>query len=276
MAAFFDVDGTLYAVPGDPTGGGTTLLHLLHTADWRGIGSLLRCALLLPVVFAMFVLDKTDRVFSMWFMSTLSLRRVPVPVIERRIQQFCASPTFGAMVVRCVHERLQWHLEQGHLVVLLSASALPITGPIAEHFKAHVACGSQCPTTAPPDGCEPVVTRGTFRNTLLVGKVKEQVLAQLIETYSIDSTASFAYSDHPTDEAMLRCVGHPCATNPTSKMRKLAKENSWPVLEDDAAWMGRAGADESRAGEGPGLRLAVMGLLTEAVPLLFKEAASKL
>ena len=72
-AAFFDVDGTLYHLDGDPTGAGTALIHLFRVSrahsTLRGAAYAL---LIVPIVLALFSLDKfaEDRVFSMWFMTT--------------------------------------------------------------------------------------------------------------------------------------------------------------------------------------------------------------
>lgn len=49
--------------------------------------------------------------------------------------------------------------------------------------------------------------RAHYRNALLVGEVKQRLLAKLFEQYAVDAASSFAYSDHPTDAPMLRSVG---------------------------------------------------------------------
>ena len=66
----------MYAVNGDPTGGGTALIHLWRISRGHsGLKGNAFALLWLPILLGMFVLDKADRVFSMWFMATLSLRR---------------------------------------------------------------------------------------------------------------------------------------------------------------------------------------------------------
>ena len=104
---------------------------------------------------ALFALDKADRVFSMWFLSSLTLRGVDVSAVKRHdigfhssqrrqqcscgqvegyMRSFCGSVSFERMVVRSAAQRLESHRAAGHLIILLSASPLPITKPIAEHF----------------------------------------------------------------------------------------------------------------------------------------------
>ena len=85
------------------------------------------------------------------------------------------------------------------LIVLVSATSLVVTKGLAEHFGAHIVCGSVCPRS-PNDadgGCR--ITRAHYRNSLLVGEVKEELLARLISEHKIDAASSFAYSDHPSD-----------------------------------------------------------------------------
>ena len=50
------------------------------------------------------------------------------------MRSFCGSVSFERMVVRSAAQRLESHRAAGHLIILLSASPLPITKPIAEHF----------------------------------------------------------------------------------------------------------------------------------------------
>lgn len=265
VAAFFDVDGTLYSVKGDPTGASTVVLHLLRMAAWRGIGAPVRAALLLPLLVVLFLLDKADRVFSMWFMSTLQLTGIPVAVMEDYVRGFAESDTFQSMLVPSACARLEHHLQQGHIVILVSASGMPITKPIAEHFKAHVACGSHCPSVHVSVRGEygERISRAHFKNALLVGEVKSQALALMFERYNIDAAASFAYSDHPTDEGMLAAVGHPFAINPVKKMRKLASTRGWPVLEDDSV---------PEAGQS--FKTVLEDLWREGLPVLFGAAVS--
>ena len=146
-AAFFDVDGTLYDIDGDPTGAGTALLHTFRVSrEHSALKGAALGVLLLPIVLACFLLDKADRVFSMWFMTTLSLRGVSSDLVERYMSSFCASALFqDEMVVGSTRAQLERHQAEGHLIILISATSLVITRPIAEHFGAHIVCGSICP-----------------------------------------------------------------------------------------------------------------------------------
>jgi phosphoserine phosphatase len=63
----------------------------------------------------------------------------------------------------------------------------------------------------------------------------ENEKARSIEQYAaeenIDLAQSCAFSDSSADVPMLSAVGHPVATNPTRRLRRVAQERHWPILE---------------------------------------------
>jgi phosphoserine phosphatase len=63
------------------------------------------------------------------------------------------------------------------------------------------------------------------------GPSKVDAVGELAAARGYDLADSYAYSDSYSDRPLLECVGHPTAVNPDRALRKLAVENSWPVLE---------------------------------------------
>jgi HAD superfamily hydrolase (TIGR01490 family) len=55
--------------------------------------------------------------------------------------------------------------------------------------------------------------------------------ARCIRELGYDLEASTAYSDSHTDLPFLEAVGHPVVVNPDRKLRRIAAERGWPVLE---------------------------------------------
>jgi len=55
--------------------------------------------------------------------------------------------------------------------------------------------------------------------------------ARCIRELGYDLDASTAYSDSHTDLPFLEAVGHPVVVNPDRKLRRIAAERGWPVLE---------------------------------------------
>jgi len=46
-----------------------------------------------------------------------------------------------------------------------------------------------------------------------------------------DFEASYFYSDSVNDVPLMERVTHPVATNPDAKLRVIAAERNWPVIE---------------------------------------------
>ena len=87
---------------------------------------------------------------------------------------------------------------------------------------------------------EVICNRLEFRNHVATGRVLAPLLAEnekarsiraWAEQEGIDLAQSCAFSDSSADVPMLSSVGHPVATNPTRRLRRIAIENNWPILE---------------------------------------------
>ena len=87
---------------------------------------------------------------------------------------------------------------------------------------------------------EVICNRLEFKGHMATGRVHGNLLAESEKARSIreyaakegiDLADSCAFSDSFADVPMLSAVGHPVATNPTRKLRRVALENFWPILE---------------------------------------------
>src|SRR5947207_9321226 len=87
---------------------------------------------------------------------------------------------------------------------------------------------------------EVICNRLEFKNHIATGRVLTPLLAEnekarSIRDYAaaegIDLAQSCAFSDSSADVPMLSSVGHPVATNPTRRLRRIALEKNWPILE---------------------------------------------
>ena len=205
MAAFFDVDGTLWRVfRQDPTGAATAIVHLLGIRYNHSKAQFaMLCTLLVPLLLTFAACDLTDRVLSNFLMSTMQLNGVPVQTVNHYSADLIRSDAFAKMVIQNAFARLREHLQLGHLVVLVSATPIPLTRRLAEYFGAHVACGSVCEES---QSGEPLYIRAQSINQLLVGDTKVLMLADLVKRYDIALEESFAYGDHVTDVPMLEAV----------------------------------------------------------------------
>ena len=123
-------------------------------------------------------------------------------------------------------ERLQYHLEQGHRVVIVSGMFTPCLELICQHLGVTDWIGTQI----------------EYRNGRCTGRILPPVIKGLdkveqVQRYfkernlQVDWDAGFAYGDSFSDRDLLELVGNPTAVHPDPALRKLAQDNGWQILE---------------------------------------------
>lgn len=119
-------------------------------------------------------------------------------------------------------ELIEQHRAAGHDVIIVSTSGAEVVTPIGEMLGAdHV-----------------IATRMVTHEGRYTGRVefyaygdnKAEAMKAIAAERGYDLAASYAYSDSGTDTPMLSAVGNPFAVNPDRALRRVAKENGWPVL----------------------------------------------
>jgi len=116
------------------------------------------------------------------------------------------------------------HRAQGHEVWIVSAVPEALGRLIAAKVGATGALGT---VAVEENG----FLTGEFEGGLLHGPRKGIAVRELAAREGFDLEASYAYGDSANDESMLDAVGHPCAINPDSKLRRICKERGWPIHE---------------------------------------------
>ncbi|MGL5124199.1 MAG: HAD-IB family hydrolase [Fusobacteriaceae bacterium] len=124
----------------------------------------------------------------------------------------------GNRVYKYSRDRVQWHKSQGHKVIFISGSPDFLVKRMAEKMGADDYCGS-CYLTA---------------ENKLTGEVKPmwdtpnkiKAIGIFCEKYNITLEDSYAYGDTNGDYGMLSLVGHPKAVNPSKELINKIKSNS--------------------------------------------------
>jgi HAD superfamily hydrolase (TIGR01490 family) len=116
------------------------------------------------------------------------------------------------------------HKAAGRRVFLVSASPTEIVRPVADMLGIDEVIASR------------VVVGDDGRYTGEVelwnhGPAKPQAMLDAAETWGLDLSGSFAYSDSATDLPMLETVGHPVAVNPDKALATIARERGWPMMK---------------------------------------------
>ncbi len=121
-------------------------------------------------------------------------------------------------------EKLEYHRNQGHRLVLLSASI--------RYMLTHVYNDLNFDDLLCTDlevGSNGLLT-GKAQGKICQGQAKAEAAIKLAKEQNIDLKNSYAYGDHHSDISILSLVGNPTAVGPTSKLRQHAKENNWPII----------------------------------------------
>lgn len=126
------------------------------------------------------------------------------------------------LVYREATQLIDEHKEQGHDVIVLSASGEEVVTPIAKLLGATHSAGSRM-----------VISEGRYTGEVdfyCSAENKARAAVELAEHYGYDLSASHSYSDSVTDLPLLELVGHPTVVNPDRSLRKEAVQRGWPAL----------------------------------------------
>lgn len=121
------------------------------------------------------------------------------------------------------------HMEAGHVVILVSASFEPIIAAAMTEHPIQFALASRMK----------IDDEGRYTNVVeglpTEGPEKIVVLREFANKYFGEGNweLGFSYADHYSDLEMLEAAAHPCAVTPDSKLRKVAEERGWDILEWD-------------------------------------------
>lgn len=82
---------------------------------------------------------------------------------------------------------------------------------------------------------------GEVASPLIAEKEKAAAVMRVCCEYHVEAAQSKAYSDSISDVHMLEAVGNPAAVNPDRRLKRVARERGWPILEFKRGDNGYAG-----------------------------------
>ena len=210
IAAVFDVDGTLIA--------DDSLERIFFRYLWRydeiGLGALWRAA---GGAFCRIIGCADDKA---WLRGQDAHRL-------RRLARDCFEQEVVRRLLPAATCRLKWHQRAGHQVVLLSGTLDLLLDPLAEYLNVSTRLGTTVEIADQK-------ATGRLASSRPFGLTKLITLKRMIEreqAADVDLTRSFAYADHYADRFLLSAVGHPVATNPDRRLRRVAAQRGW-MIED--------------------------------------------
>jgi HAD superfamily hydrolase (TIGR01490 family) len=214
-AAFFDLDRTLIKR--------SSVLALAGTFRKRGLIS--RVDLVKSALWQLLFVARgasAERVRSAAEDGMRILDGFSVEELNRLVGD-AMEPVLRPLVYAEPLELVQRHREKGERVYIVSATLQEIVEHIATDLGFDGAIGSTCEIV---DGR---YTGKTIRAAH--GEGKARAVLELAAAESLDLAASTAYSDSHTDVPFLEVVGHPVAANPDRKLRRIARQRGWPVVD---------------------------------------------
>lgn len=138
-------------------------------------------------------------------------------------------PPFNAEAI----ERVVWHAERGHLIVIVSGTLEMLATRGARELEAELGeRGLTCTIRVCATRLEQKGERWTGRivGKAMFGEMKALAIRRVAATEDLDLRRCFAYGDSSSDLWMLESVGKPAAVNPSNDLGRIARRNDWPVL----------------------------------------------
>jgi len=120
--------------------------------------------------------------------------------------------------------KLNFHREEGHLLVLISGSLRYLLEPVVKDLGFHVLF-----CTDLEEGGDGLLT-GRSKGPICVGENKKLLTLKLAEQEGLDLAKSYAYGNDMVDLHLLELVGNPYVVEPNAPLEDVAHQRSWPVL----------------------------------------------
>lgn len=119
--------------------------------------------------------------------------------------------------------RIHWHRKKDHLLITISGSPHDLVGKIAEFYNFHDYIGTSYHLD------DNKLYTGEFTQ-MWDKKSKKKAVESFVEKYDIDLSKSYSYGDSAGDYTMLSMVGNPTMINPTRELLQMVY-NDMKLLE---------------------------------------------
>ena len=210
VAAFFDLDGTLVSLPSLEM----RFLSLLRYRRFVGIRNyfawITEAARLLP-----------RGINQILHADKMYLRGISVDETNS-----LRVPSFFPKAM----ERVVWHAERGHLLVIVSGTLEPLAQRAARAMEAELALRglkSAIRVCATRLEAKNGTWTGRIVGEAMFGEAKARAIQRMED---LDLSRCFTYGDSVKDKWMLEIVGKPAAVNPSNDLARIARRNEWTIL----------------------------------------------
>ena len=214
VAAYFDLDGTLLNASSEKT----LTAHLARRRPWRiPWGSIAWTAGFLTNLLRRRSLYDAARNRGHFSLASWD-------VLEAYSNQL-AEHRLKPCVPQQAWERLAWHREQGHRLVLVTATVAPMAEAMAKVLGMDEVYG-----------CGPAVRTGVLSGSergwsVPRRKGKVPVVLADAEAHGHDLSQCYAYGNTLADSWFMEHCGHPVAVSPEGSLRRHAQSKGWDIVD---------------------------------------------
>ena len=204
IAAFFDIDGTIYR-EGLITEVFKKIIkyELVDEEKWYK-----------EVRPAYLLWDKRQGDYDTYLLKMVDIYVEAIKGISKEQIEHVAKKVIdqkGDRVYTFSRERIKWHQEQGHIVIAISGSPYELVKEMSQKYNMDDFKGTIYISDKNNNYTGDVIPMWDSES-------KEKALLEMKEKYNIDLSASYAYGDTAGDYTMFKLVGTPYAINPTKEL----------------------------------------------------------
>lgn len=204
IAAFFDIDGTIYR-EGLITEVFKKIIkyELVEESKWYR-----------EVRPAFLKWDKRQGDYDTYLLKMVDIYTEAIMGVSKYHIDYIAKKVIeqkGDRVYTFTRERIKYHKDQGHIVMAISGSPVELVREMSMKYHMDDYRGT----------IYKLDEKGEYNGDIIPmwdSESKHNAISELIEKYDIDLTKSFAYGDTSGDFNMLNLVGNPYAINPTREL----------------------------------------------------------
>ena len=204
IAAFFDIDGTIYR-EGLITEVFKKIIkyELVDEEKWYN-----------EVRPAYLLWDKRQGDYDTYLLKMVDIYVEAIKGISKEQIEHVAKKVIeqkGDRVYTLSRERIKWHQDQGHIVIAISGSPYELVKEMSQKYNMDDFKGTIYKSDENNNYTGDVIPMWDSES-------KQKALLEMKEKYDIDLSASYAYGDTAGDYTMFKLVGIPYAINPTKEL----------------------------------------------------------
>ncbi|WP_022819551.1 HAD family hydrolase [Fusobacterium russii] len=211
IAAFFDIDGTIYR-------NALLIEHFKKMIKYELFDDI---HYKLEVEKAYHLWDTRKGDYDNYLLDLIELYKKALNGLSEKYNDFISDQVVslkGNRVYAYTREMIKFHKENGHKIIFISGSPLFLVSRMAKKFEADEFCGSEYEIDKKTKKFSGRIVKPMWDSVH-----KKEAIDKFIKLYNIDMDKSFAYGDTNGDFSMLSSVGNPRAINPSRELLKKIK-----------------------------------------------------